>query len=413
MIFNFKKCNKVYLFHFLMCLFIGIFAMVTTPINEITQGLKKIILSGSTLLTDYMHVGGMGATLLNASITTLLMIGLYKINKIKPNGSMIMSLWLILGFSMVGKNFLNIWPTIIGVYIYSKIQKEPFINYILISVLSTSLAPLSIEIFKILKLNIYLTILISTITSIFLGVVLPPIAKFCLKIHQGYNLYNVGFANGLIAIIFISIFKYFGFEFETNFLWSTSYTTQVKILLSILFLILIILGIKRGELSKLFKIFKHSGRTLSDYYLIYDDICFINMGLLGFLSLLYVILINGDLNGAVVALILCITGFGAVGKHILNVIPVAFGVIITAFIKNIPLNTPTILLTTLGSTALAPIAGQFGILIGIAAGFLHITLSTNIGHLSGGLNLYNNGFIAGVVAMILLPIIDGFKKGDM
>lgn len=396
-----------------MFVFIGIFAIITTPMDELLHGLKKIIFSGSTLLTDYMEVGGIGATFLNSCITSLLMLSLYKLNKTKPTGSMIMSLWLILGFSMVGKNFLNIWPPIIGVYIYSKIQKEQFTNYILIASLSTSLAPLSIEVFKVLNLNIYLTIIIATMTSIFLGIILPPIAKFCLKIHQGYNLYNVGFANGLISIIFISIFKYFGFNFETNFLWSTTYKKQIIILLCILFSILIILGIKKGEFSKLFKIFKHSGRTLSDYYLIYNDICFVNMGLLGFLTLIYVILVNGDLNGAVVALMLCIIGFGAVGKHPLNVVPIAFGVIITALIRNVPLNNPTILLSTLGSTALAPIAGQFGILIGILAGFLHITLITNIGNLSEGLNLYNNGFIAGIVALILLPIIDGFKKGDM
>ena len=136
------------------------------------------------------------------------------------------------------------------------------------------------------------------------------------------------------------------------------------------------------------------------------------MGILGLFFLFYVLLINGDLNGAVMALLLGVVGFGALGKHIFNVTPIIIGVILTAYLKNTPLNTPTIILTTLGSTSLAPIAGQFGFIIGVISGFIHLTLINNIGHISGGVNLYNNGFIAGLVAMILLPIIDGIKKGD-
>lgn len=407
-----KKYNDIYLIHLIIFISIGIFGLLTTPLVEIIIGLKEILLNGSILLTDYMYVGGMGATLLNSCITSLLILLLYKINKIKPSGSMIMSLWLTLGFSMIGKNFINIWPTIIGVYIYSKMQNEPFSNYILIATLSTALAPLSIEIFKSLNFNIYITLTISTILSISLGIILPPLAKFTLKIHQGYNLYNVGFANGLITMVIVSVFKYFGIEFETNFLWSTEYKIPLIILLIFLLTILIILGINKECIFKFQKILRHSGRTITDYYLLYKNNTFLNMGILGLFFLFYVLLIDGDLNGAVIALLLGIVGFGALGKHIFNVTPIIIGVILTTYLKNIPLNTPTIILTTLGSTSLAPIAGQFGFIIGIISGFIHLTLIDNIGHLSGGVNLYNNGFIAGLVAMILLPIIDGIKKGD-
>ena len=407
-----KKYNKIYFIHFGIFIFIGLFGIISTPIKEIISGIKNILSSGSILITDYMYVGGMGATLLNASITSLLTLLLYKITKINPNGSMIMSLWLTLGFSMIGKNFLNIWPTIIGVYIYSKFQKECFSNYILIAVLSTSLAPISLEIFRILPSNSYLTLIVSNLISILLGFLLAPLSKFTLKMHQGYNLYNVGFASGLISIIFISILKYFGLEFKTTFLWSTEYKVPLIILLMILFLTLIIIGINKEYVVKFSKILKHSGRTVTDYYLLYKDTSFLNMGILGILFLSYILLIDGDLNGAVIALLLCIVGFGAFGKNLFNVIPVVLGVILTAFIKHTPLNNPTILLSTLGSTALSPIGGQFGFLIGLISGFIHLTLITNIGGLSNGINLYNNGFIAGIVAIIMIPIIDGLKKGD-
>lgn len=148
-----KKYNQIYLMHFLILIFIIIFGLCSSPLNETFEGIKKILLHRSLLLTDYIVVGGLGAALVNCSLTSLSILLLLKINKIKPNGSMILSIWLILGFSMMGKNFLNIWPTIIGVYIYSRLQKEAFSNYIFIAILSTALSPLSEEIFRILPLN--------------------------------------------------------------------------------------------------------------------------------------------------------------------------------------------------------------------------------------------------------------------
>jgi hypothetical protein len=34
----------------------------------------------------------------------------------------------------------------------------------------------------------------------------------------------------------------------------------------------------------------------------------------------------------------------------------------------------------------------------------------NTGYLHGGLNLYNNGLAGGLVAIILVPIIEAFRK---
>ena len=59
---------------------------------------------------------------------------------------------------------------------------------------------------------------------------------------------------------------------------------------------------------------------------------------------------------------------------------------------------------------LAPIAGEYGILAGILAGFLHMSLVTNIGFLHAGMNLYNNGFSGGFVAAFLLPLLEAFRK---
>ena len=44
------------------------------------------------------------------------------------------------------------------------------------------------------------------------------------------------------------------------------------------------------------------------------------------------------------------------------------------------------------------------------AGWLHLAVVQSIGTVHGGLNLYNNGFSAGIVAGFLLPIMNTIKE---
>ena len=106
------------------------------------------------------------------------------------------------------------------------------------------------------------------------------------------------------------------------------------------------------------------------------------------------------------------TGFGAFGKHLRNVIPVMAGAVLASTVMdNIPITSPNVLLASLLCTGLAPIAGQFGWRWGIAAGFLHMAIVQNTAILHEGMNLYNNGFAAGFVCILLIPVIETLKAG--
>ena len=63
------------------------------------------------------------------------------------------------------------------------------------------------------------------------------------------------------------------------------------------------------------------------------------------------------------------------------------------------------MLALLFSTTLAPIAGEFGVLAGLIAGYLHSSVALNVGIVYGGMNLYNNGFAGGIVAIFMVPVI--------
>ena len=63
------------------------------------------------------------------------------------------------------------------------------------------------------------------------------------------------------------------------------------------------------------------------------------------------------------------------------------------------------------AVGLSPIAGQFGVVAGMLAGMLHGAVVVCTSELYGGLNLYNNGFSTGLVAIIMVPMLESFIKG--
>ena len=407
-----KNYYPPYVILSVLYLFFILFAFYLDTPKEIFCGIKSIILSSDILITDYMEIGGIGAALVNASLTSLLSILLLIIIGVKPNGSTIMSLWLMTGFSFLGKNIFNIWPIILGVYLFSKYQKEPFLNYILVALLSTSLSPIVSQVSFGTNPHNVRSIILGILLGIIVGFILPPIASHSIKAHNGYNLYNIGFASGLLATLLMSIMRGFGINLDSRLVWHTGSNKILFIFLMICCFYLIIIGIIYGKnpKSNLYKINKQTGRLISDFYILFGESTYINMGILGILSTLYVILIGGDLNGATICGIFTIVGFGCFGKNVKNTIPVVIGATIAAIFNVNAINSPSLLLSILFSTTLAPICGKFGWKYGILAGIIHVNIVTNIGYLHGGLNLYNNGLAGGIVAMILIPLITTFKK---
>ena len=130
-----------------------------------------------------------------------------------------------------------------------------------------------------------------------------------------------------------------------------------------------------------------------------------NMGLAGAVGTLYVLAVGGDLNGPVIGAILTIVGFAAFGKRPRNIVPIMAGVFLGSLFKPFGAADPSIVLAALFGTTLAPIAGRFGWHWGVVAGLVHSSAALSVGSLHAGLNLYNNGFAAGLVASVLVPVI--------
>ncbi|MGH3281220.1 MAG: DUF1576 domain-containing protein, partial [Trebonia sp.] len=136
----------------------------------------------------------------------------------------------------------------------------------------------------------------------------------------------------------------------------------------------------------------------------------LNMAITGGIGTGYVLAVGGDLNGPVVGTIFSIVGFAAFGKHTFNIVPVMAGVFLASLTVPWHVTEPSILFAALFGTALSPIPGQFGPHWGVVAGFLHSCVVLTVGTLTAGLNLYNNGFAAGIVASVLVPVIVAWRR---
>ncbi len=102
------------------------------PVTEIIPGLITIIKEPDFLITDYFLIGGIGTSFINAGLLTLLCIWTIYFLGMEMDGHTITSSCLMFGFSLFGKNLLNIWAILLGVYLYSHYHKKHMSSYIYI-----------------------------------------------------------------------------------------------------------------------------------------------------------------------------------------------------------------------------------------------------------------------------------------
>lgn len=392
-----------------------VFAFIFDSPSDIAKGLYSIVVSKDILLTDYLAVGGIGAAFLNAALLAYANIYiLYKL-KVKINGPVLAALFTIMGFSFFGKNIFNVWPVYLGGLLYARYQKTEFKNVLIVMMFSTALAPIVTEVTFGLSLSYDISIPLGISIGMLCGFVAVPLSANMNKLHDGYNLYNIGFTAGLVGTIINSVLRSFDINISQQQILSSEYDIELKAVLVIFFLFLTILGFVTN--AKSFRgyagILKHSGRLVTDFTQLDGySLTFLNMGAMGLISMMFVAILGGTFNGPVFGSVLTVAGFSAFGKHPKNTIPIMTGVFVAGLLKIWDLNSTSVIIAGLFGTTLAPIAGRYGFFAGAAAGFLHLSVVMNVGIIHGGINLYNNGFSGGIVASLMFPILESLKKGD-
>ncbi len=163
------------------------------------------------------------------------------------------------------------------------------------------------------------------------------------------------------------------------------------------------------------------GRLVTDYMeLTSVGAAFFNGGLLTLLSVLMVRKQKAKFSGPVLAAIFTIFGFSLFGKSLFNTIPITLGVYLYSKLEKRPFSH--FLIVSLFGTALGPAVSYLafgmafstlqGILIGytlgILIGFILPALASHFLSYHRGFSLYNIGFTAGIVGMLIVAFLNMF-----
>ena len=407
------RYKKLYPAVICFCVFLAAIGLVLGDPSTVLPGLWKIIVTEDALITDYVKIAGVSAALVNSALVTLVSLLLLYLSKEPPNGFTLVELGLMAGFSLFGKNIVNIWAIMAGVVLYAKYHGTTLKRYLYVGLYGTSLSPIMTQMMHIGKFPAPVCLMLSLLLGLAIGFVLPPLCTHVHYAHQGYSLYNVGFGAGIIATVVVSLAKSFGIKVESRLIWSVGNNTLFAVLLMSLFGCMIASAVAvRGKtiLESYRRILKTSGIGGTDY--LKDEggaTTVFNMGVNGLFATLFVLAVKGDLNGPTICGIFTIVGFSSTGKHLRNIAPIMFGVYLASFTKTWAINQPSPILALLFSTTLAPVAGRFGPVAGIIAGYLHSSVALNVGIVYGGMNLYNNGFAGGIVAIFLVPVVQSIS----
>ena len=326
------RYKKLYPAVICFCVFLAAIGLVLGDPSTVLPGLWKIIVTEDALITDYVKIAGVSAALVNSALVTLVSLLLLYLSKEPPNGFTLVELGLMAGFSLFGKNIVNIWPIIAGTFLYAKARREPFGKYVSVSLLATALAPV---VSYVALDNGFGNLWWGIAVGLLIGFVLPPLSAYTYKIQNGMNLYNMGFACGLLAMILVPVMSSMGANPTVAHHWAEGYNLHFAIFLGVLCLGLTVAGFffsgrpAWAAWAGYRRLLRTTGRAPSDYLRMFGPApVLINMGVNGLIGMAFILATGGDLNGPTLGGILTIMGFSAFGKHARNITPIMLGVVI-------------------------------------------------------------------------------------
>jgi hypothetical protein len=323
----------------------------------------------------------------------------------KLNGLVIAGLFTIAGFAVFGKNPVNILPIWLGITLYSMRHKTTRSTHTAAYLFGTAMGPIASYFWFAAPVGLFPRIVLGVLAGVLSGYLIPPISRRTAKLHQGTNLYNVGFTIGIIGTMVTIVLRLLGWNLSVGTAVTGTYTPILTLLMLGLFTgMFLIAWQSRFQSKDIVALLKDVG-VQSDFATSYGwPVTLLNMSLLGFLSIAMVYGLGFELHGPMVAGVLTVVGFGAVGKHIINIVPLMLGAFLIGLTPLVDGQAVGPSIAILFVTALAPLSLKYGVIVAVVAGMMHVWLGPVGLFLQGGFALYNNGFVAGVVASFVVQI---------
>lgn len=389
---------------------------------QMIPGFVRIITGPANVYTNYFALGGYAATLLNMGLVCAICTALYWIPGKKEGHASMLVVVLTTGFGAWGINVLNIWPTMAGVVLYCLVKKQKLGDHTNAMLFTTGVAPLmselmlrypNPEVVGFSPAGIGMALLV----GIAVGFFLPAGLDNSPKVHKGFDLYSAALPVGMMAFVLQGfLYKALGVDLpvqDTDL--SVADPWLVNIFCIVLFSLCIVGALLMGCTWKDYRHLQQNPDPVRNFGETYGNaVVLMNVGLYGLYILLYYNIIGAQFNGVTFGIIFCMLATCNAGSHPGNVWPIMLGyaaaVQLCRFLSMAAggdftqeLNSQAIVVGLCYANGLTPVSDKYGWRYGMVAAMLHYFMVTTVPQLHGGLCLYNGGFTAALVCLLMIP----------
>ncbi|MGM9639771.1 MAG: DUF1576 domain-containing protein [Faecousia sp.] len=428
---------KVFFAFISLCFLVA--AVIMPDRGQMFTGLRDILLGTCKISTNYFALGGFSATFLNMGLVGLICTALCFLPGAKPNNVTTLGVLLTIGFGSWGINPLNILPTILGVLLYCLVKKERPGAMANAMLYSTGIAPLISDLlFRYPGLEYvgfnWVGLALALFVGLIIGFFLPAGLTHSPNVHKGYDHYSAALPIGMTAFFLRAVLYnvVLGWKLGDLGQLSTMGALDVvswpmtNIFCFVVFGLCIVFALLMGCTPRdYWNLMKDSGHGVS-FTAKYGNAPFLmNVGIFGLMIVGYFNLagaIDGRnvWTGMTFGIVFCMLATCNSGSHPRNVWPIMAGYMATSFLFGwifqgegtfaLTVGNQSILIGLCYANGLSPIAGKYGWPFGVLAGGLHYLLVTAVPDLHGGFCLYNGGFTAALICLMLVPQLERFCK---
>lgn len=394
-------------------------------------GLWQIVSNPSKISTNYFAVGGYAATFLNMALVGFACLALYVGLKATATNVSNLAFILTLGFCSWGINIVNMWPSMLGVVVYCLVKKEKLGANVNAMLFSTGIAPLITELMvryphaEAVGFNA-VGILLSLAVGFVIGFFLPAGLANSPKVHKGFDLYSAALPIGMTAFFLqATLYKTMGVALpnppDASTLQVASRLT-VNIFCCVVFGLCVVFAFILGCRPKDYWELLRDPALVTNFSSTYGNPVFLmNVGVYGLFILAYYNLIGATFNGVTLGVIFCMLACCNSGSHPGNVWPIMLGYVVASTVFGWlsalaggsfagAVNAQAIVVGLCYANGLSPIADKYGWQYGFLAAMMHYVLVTSVPALHGGYCLYNGGFTAALICLILVPSLERFCR---
>ncbi len=422
-----RLCANSFLKLFFLCFSLSFLAAAFFMPDraEMLPGFLRILSSPTKASTNFFSVGGYAATFLNMGLVGLICTGLYCIPGEKADHAAALVNILTTSFGSWGIHVLNMWPTIFGVMAYCLLKRKPLGNYTNAMLFSTGLAPFISELMLRYpdRSTIGYTpagIALSLLVGLAVGLFLPAGLDHSPRVHKGMAIYSAALPVGMTAFL-LQGFLYKAMGVEIPAAAGDLHVASPEIVNGfclVMFLAFVLVSYGMGARFRDYWAFIQDPSHVKCVTANYGNAMFLmNAGLYGLYILLYYNIIGAEFNGVTFGIIFGMLSTCNAGSNPGNVWPFMTGYALASRASQLLshlaggtftqyLNTQAMMVGLCFANGLTPISDTYGWRYGMFAAVLHYYMVTTVPNLHGGFCLYNGGFTAALVCILLIPPLE-------